>query len=173
MPTRAYFLLFEVGKITLLHINSKSPHNFLKHHGNIVKHACMLSRFSHVQLCATPWTVACQAHLSMEFSREEYWSGQPFTSPGDLPNPGTERTSLMSPVLAGTTSATWEAHGTTPTWSQKTLLLGCKMLKTFLPNPRPLVWLLTSNVSVCSKISSFNVMAFLSFPTFSSILSQI
>ena len=41
-----------------------------------------------VQLFATPWTVACQAPLSMEFSRQEYWSGWPFPSPGDLPNPG-------------------------------------------------------------------------------------
>ena len=41
---------------------------------------------SHVQLFATPWTVACQAPLSMEFSRPEYWSGLPFPSPGDLPN---------------------------------------------------------------------------------------
>ena len=38
----------------------------------------------------TTWTVACQAPLSMEFSREEYWSGLPFPSPGDLPNPGIE-----------------------------------------------------------------------------------
>ena len=37
---------------------------------------------------ATPWTVACQAPLSVEFSRPEYWSGLPFPSPGDLPNPG-------------------------------------------------------------------------------------
>ena len=37
-----------------------------------------------------PWTVACQAPLSMEFSRQEYWSGLPFPSPGDLPNPGIE-----------------------------------------------------------------------------------
>ena len=37
---------------------------------------------------ATPWTVACQALLSMGFSRQEYWSGLPFPSPGDLPNPG-------------------------------------------------------------------------------------
>ena len=47
----------------------------------------------------------------MEFSRQEYWSGQPFPSPGDLPDPGTEPESLMSPALAGgffTTSATWE-----------------------------------------------------------------
>ena len=42
------------------------------------------------QLFATPWTVACQAPLSMEFSRQEYWSGLPFPSPGDLPDPGIE-----------------------------------------------------------------------------------
>ena len=41
-----------------------------------------------VQLFATPRTVACQAPLSMEFSRQEYWSGLPFPSPGDLPDPG-------------------------------------------------------------------------------------
>ena len=45
---------------------------------------------SHVQLFATPWTVAHQAPPSMEFSRQEYWSGLPFASPGDLPNPGIE-----------------------------------------------------------------------------------
>ena len=37
---------------------------------------------------ATPWTVACQAPLSMEFSKQEYWSGLSFPSPGDLPDPG-------------------------------------------------------------------------------------
>ena len=52
----------------------------------------MLSR---VWLFATPWTVAHQAPLSMEFSRQEYWSGL-FPSPGDLPNPGIE---TKSPVL--------------------------------------------------------------------------
>ena len=50
----------------------------------------MPSRFSRVQLCATPWTVAYQALQSMGFSRQEYWSGLPFTSLGDLPNPGNE-----------------------------------------------------------------------------------
>ena len=39
---------------------------------------------------ATPWTVACQAPLSMGFSKQEYWSGVPFPSPGHLPNPGME-----------------------------------------------------------------------------------
>ena len=48
---------------------------------------------SRVQLFATPWTVAHQAPPSMGFSRQEYWSGLPFPSPGDLPNPGIEPTS--------------------------------------------------------------------------------
>ena len=43
---------------------------------------------------ATPWTVACQAPLSMGFSRQEYWSGLPFPSPGDLPDPGIKPRSL-------------------------------------------------------------------------------
>ena len=45
---------------------------------------------SRVQLFATPWTVAYQASPSMGFSRQEYWSGLPFPSPGDLPDPGIE-----------------------------------------------------------------------------------
>ena len=53
--------------------------------------------FSCVRLFATPWTVAHQS-LSMGFPRQEYWSGLPFPSPRDLPNPGTEP---ISPVLAG------------------------------------------------------------------------
>ena len=49
-------------------------------------HACMCV-LSHVQLFATLWTVAHWAPLSMEFSRQEYWSGLPFLTPGDLPGP--------------------------------------------------------------------------------------
>ena len=45
---------------------------------------------SHVRLFATPWTVGHQAPPSMGFSRQEYWSGLPFPSPGDLPDPGIE-----------------------------------------------------------------------------------
>ena len=48
----------------------------------------MLRHFSCVQLFVTPWTVAHQAPLSMGFSRQEYWSGLPFPSPGNLPDPG-------------------------------------------------------------------------------------
>ena len=47
----------------------------------------------HVQLFATPWTVTYQASLSMGFSRQGYWSGLPFPSPGDLPNQGIQHTS--------------------------------------------------------------------------------
>ena len=49
-----------------------------------------MKSLSRVQLFATPWTVAHQAPLSMGFSRQEYWSGLPFSSPGDHPNPGIE-----------------------------------------------------------------------------------
>ena len=56
--------------------------------------------FSHVWLFSTLWTVAHQALLSMRFSRQEYWSGLSFPSPGDLPNPGIELNSLKSPEFA-------------------------------------------------------------------------
>ena len=60
----------------------------------------------------TLWTVALQAPLSMEFSRQEYWSGLPHPPPGDLLNPGIVPASPTSPALAGgffTTRDTWEA----------------------------------------------------------------
>ena len=75
--------------------------------------ACVLSHFSCVQLFVTLRTVACQAPLSMGFSKQEYWSGLPFCPPGDLSGPGIELSSLRSSDLAGrffTTGATWEAH---------------------------------------------------------------
>ena len=60
---------------------------------------CLVTN-SHPPL-ATPWTVAHQAPLSMEFSRQEHWSGLPCPPPGDLPNPGIEPVCLMSLALAG------------------------------------------------------------------------
>ena len=61
--------------------------------------ACVRSQlFSYVWLFVTPWTVARQAPLSVEFPRQEYWSGLPFPPPGNLPNAGIE---LVSPALAG------------------------------------------------------------------------
>ena len=58
----------------------------------------------HSQSCLTlqsPWTVAHQAPLSSKFSRQEYWSGLPFPSPGDFPDPRIEPVSLASPALTG------------------------------------------------------------------------
>ena len=66
---------------------------------NIYRFGCVLSRFGCVQLFATLWTVAHQALLSMELSRQEYWSGLPCPPPGDLPYPGIKPTSLKSPEL--------------------------------------------------------------------------
>ena len=63
----------------------------------------LVQSLSCVQLFVTPWTVAerlCQALLSMEFFRQEYWSGMPFPPLGDLPDPGIESVSLASPELA-------------------------------------------------------------------------
>ena len=90
-------------------------------------HLYMLSHFS----CASPWTVAHQAPLSMGFSSQEYFSGLPCPPSGDLPNLGIEPESLTTPALAGrffTTSVIWEApiaQGTIPntlqwlTWENK------------------------------------------------------
>ena len=58
-------------------------------------HACVLSR---VWLFETPWTVACQPPLSMEFSRQESWNGLPFPSPWDLPDPGIGPLTPTSPT---------------------------------------------------------------------------
>ena len=58
----------------------------------VLSHSC-------VPLFVTPWTVAHVAPLSIELSRQEYWSGLPFPSPGDLPHPGIQYTSLVYPAL--------------------------------------------------------------------------
>ena len=59
----------------------------------MLSHSVMSASF------ATTWTVACQAPLTMRFSRQEYWSVLPFPLPGDLPDPGTEPVSPASPAL--------------------------------------------------------------------------
>ena len=60
---------------------------------NLVKVKEKVKTLSRIRLLATPWTAAYQAPPSMGFSRQEYWSGLPFCSPGDLPDPGIESTS--------------------------------------------------------------------------------
>jgi len=84
----------------------------------------MLSHFSRVQLFATLWTVACQASVSLGFSRQEYWSGLPCPPPRDRPDPRIEPTSLTSPALAVrffNTRATWEppSHQLRPPFKNK------------------------------------------------------
>ena len=73
---------------------------FLTSHNwpNKVK-SSQVKSLSHVRLFATPWTIAYQAPLSMGFSRREYWSGLPFPSPGDLPDPGTKPESPALQIL--------------------------------------------------------------------------
>ena len=66
----------------------------------IIRERKKVKLFSRVLLLATPWTVAYQAPASMGFSKQEYWSGLRFPSPGDLPNPGIE---LRSPALQADT----------------------------------------------------------------------
>ena len=61
-----------------------------------VKERKKVKSLSHVRLFVTSWTEAYQAPPSMEFSKQEYWSGLPFPSPGDLPSPGIE---LQSPAF--------------------------------------------------------------------------
>ena len=78
-------------------------------------HACMLSHSVMSDSLQPLWTVARQAPLSLGFPRQEYWSGLPFLLLGDLPNPGTELLSLMSPASAGgffTINVAWEARAT-------------------------------------------------------------
>ena len=65
---------------------------------------------SHVRLFVTPWTVPYQAPPSMEFSRQEHWSGLPFPSPGDLPDPGIEPGSpeLQADALPSESPGKWK-----------------------------------------------------------------
>ena len=76
---------------------------------------CVCTHANSLQLCPTlcNWTVACQAPLSMGFSRQECWSGLPCPPPGDLPNTGIKPPSFLSPALAVgffTTRTAWETH---------------------------------------------------------------
>ena len=129
---------------------------------------CALSHFSHVWFCATLWTIASQAPLSMGFSRQECWSGLPRPPPGDLPDPGIKPTSLTSSALAGessTTSVTWEAipkmFPCVPGW--KTAfphfqpLTASDLLCVFLVLPFPICYV-RGIIKYCSLLSlaSFN-----------------
>ena len=79
-------------------VNGTVPElRYFAHNSGCVRVCSVLSR---VRLFVTPWTIACQAPLSMRFPRQEHWSGLPFPPPGDLPDPGIEPKSV-APALAG------------------------------------------------------------------------
>ena len=73
---------FSLGSINFLQGAHRTQRNILL--------TRLLSSFSSVWFFATPWTIAHQAPLSMEFPKQEYWSGLPFPTPGDLPDPAIE-----------------------------------------------------------------------------------
>ena len=97
---------------THTHTHTHTKHPCVHLRDCLICSACMLS---YVGLFATPWTVAHQVPLFLEFRRQEYCSELPFPPPGHLPDPGIKLKSLTSPALAGgfftifTTRATWEA----------------------------------------------------------------
>ena len=75
----------------------------VRHHTNGIwlRERMYVPSLSHVQLFVTPWTVVHQIPLSMGFSRQEYWSGLPFPSPGDLPNQRGDNTPQRNPLESG------------------------------------------------------------------------
>ena len=116
------FQLSTVGKLSICLVllfffyqPSSYTHNLYTWYIRFTPNVCV---FSCVRLFETPRTVACQAPLSMGFSRQEYWNESPFPPSGDLLNPGIEPASLVSPELEVkffTTSATWEVLDLHPT----------------------------------------------------------
>ena len=112
------------------------------------KRFSVISHFSCVWLFVPLWTVAHQAPLSMGFSRQEYWSGLPCPPPGDLPHPGIEPMSLMSPALIDgffTTIAPWEAQ----VWAM--LRYSCHDCSQFLNACTPFSWTVLLFCFCCNK----------------------
>ena len=122
---------------------------------SVCVYAYTLSRSVIVQLFSTSWTVACQIPLSMEFSRQEYWSGLPFPIPGDLLNPRIEAKSLATFCTGRCIlyhCATWEA----PEW-MVTKLKSCPS-----PHLKHLQWL---PIAPCGKSKTLRVIDMTSMPT--------
>ena len=102
-----------------------------------------MKSLSRVHLFATPWTAAYKASLSMEFSRQEYWSRLPFPSPGDLPHPGIKP---GSPALQADALSS-EPPGKPPKW-----FLGFP--KTLLPFSPTLMWKLLYFLPIFDQTTS-------------------
>ena len=82
------FLINNNNDNNFIEVISKLQENWHRLKEKICKWSRLFSRFSCIQVFAIPWTVARQAPLPMGFSKQEHWRGEPFPSPGDLPNPG-------------------------------------------------------------------------------------
>ena len=118
----------------------------------------------------TLWTVAHQAPLSMQFSRQEYWSGVPCPPPGVLLNSGKELTFLTSPTLAGgffTTSTTWKAHiPYVSIFSKVFILNACRIFFYMLKKWRCGVW----EHPLCRLLALILISALKPLPALSSSL---
>ena len=107
----------------------------------------MLSRVSCIWLLATLWTVAHQAPLSMGFSRQEYWSGLPFPSPGDLPDPGIKP---RSPALQA------DALTSEPPGKPRTVVIKLYFIPQGSSAGRDMVERKTFVICVCGHLQSFS-----------------
>ena len=125
----------------------------------------MLSLFSHIRLFATLWIIAYRALLSVGFSKQEYWSGLPCPSPGDLPHPGIQPVSLVSPALAGRFFTTSPVCGLSACHSQPSRNIRVELLFFF-----SLVLLLLSElveskiIPMCAYVFSVQHLLFSSTP---------
>ena len=117
MLLSTYHVLGFLFKTILCRLTFNPGHTWM----NVFVCVCVLCMISPVLLFSTPWTVAHQAPLSMEFPSQEYWSGLPFPPPGGLPDPGMEPVSLASPALTGRCSTT--APPGKSSWMNEELLL--------------------------------------------------
>ena len=126
----------------------------------------MLSCFSHIWVFAIPWTVACQAPLSMGFSRQKYWSGLPCPPPSHFPDPGIEPESLVSPALAGkffTTSTIWEDHDASFKCKHKNIQLICRIteIAQFITHTCIEIPFLLGQRKCCTKLGQLFLFYFL------------
>ena len=131
-----------LGTCTLVHVAFTSTRE--------ARPTTVYIRHAHARLFATPWTIARRAPLSMGFSRQEYWSMLPCPPPGDLPDPGTEPVSFMSPAMASrffTTSATWEAPHVCEMHCQIILILSA---------PPGRLWTLGFKMKFTQRVSGFS-----------------